>query len=267
MIKKILPYLIEASDKINKHFHEISNVKITSKEGMGVLTQADLESEEILLNGLNKEFPNDEILSEEKFYFDKKSIDNFSRNNLWLVDPIDGTNNFLSGFDHFAISIAYLENGHLKFGAVYQPLRSRLYWAQRGEGAFFHDLSANDSQRALRGSNILKKKNELSLITSMCKLVENKYKLEQLYQFNENVRSVRRLGSAALDLCFVADGVFDGFYDDGLMPWDIAAGALIAKEAGLEIRNYKGAEFDVFGQGIITAKKNDIELFKSILDN
>ncbi len=267
MIKKVLPHILKASKKIIKHHKKLSDVEITSKDGQGVLTQADLESEKILLAGLKKEFPLDEVLSEEQFYFNKESINEFSTKKLWLVDPIDGTNNFLSGFDHFAISIGYIENGHLKFGAVYQPLRSRLYWAMDREGAFFQDLSSSKRKRALRGPNLKKKKNELSLITSMCKLIKNKDKLDHLYQFNEQVRSVRRLGSAALDLCFVADGIFDGFYDNGLMPWDIAAGAIIAREAGLETQNYNKASFDLFGHGIIAARKKDIKLFKSILDN
>ncbi len=267
MIKKVLPYILNASKKIIKHHKKLSDIEITSKQGQGVLTEADLESEKILLSGLKKEFPTHEIMSEEQFYFNKESIDEVSTNHLWLVDPIDGTNNFLSGFDHFAISIGYVKNGNLEFGVVYQPLRSRLYWAQADKGAFFQDLSNSKRKRSLRGAHVQKRRKDLSLITSMCKLISNKNKLEQFYLFNEQVRSVRRLGSAALDLCFVADGVFDGFYDSGLMPWDIAAGALIAKEAGLSVKNYDQSAFDLFGHGIIAARKKDIVLFKSILGN
>ncbi len=264
MLEKIESVLLEASDLILRYQKEISSLDVQEKKGEGVLSEADLASEKILKEGVLKIFPTHDILSEEDFFFSKKNMEDINKENLWLIDPIDGTNNYLAGFHHYSISVAYMKNGEVEFGAVMKPSTQRIYYAHKAKGAFIKD--PNQVPKKITGPDISKKENSLSLITCLSRLSKYPSKMDQFVKANKRCRSVRRLGSAALDLCLVAEGIFDGFWESELKPWDIAAGGLICQEAGLNVHNFNQRGFDVFSYGIIARREQDFDLFQSIIN-
>jgi len=205
-----LNIMIKASEKASKvlirDFGEIEKLQVSRKGPTDFVTNSDIKTEKIIIEELKKAKPNYSILSEE-FGIEK----NKDKNNTWIIDPIDGTVNFLHGIPHFAISIALKSNGEIVSGLIFDPIKDELFFAEKNSGAFFNNHRIRVS-----------KKNKINecLFATGGKL---KNELEIPY---------RRSGCAALDMAYVASGRYDGYFQHNLNIWDIAAGIILIKEAG-----------------------------------
>ena len=212
---------MKASRSLIRDFGEIENLQVSAKGPGDFVSSADKRTEKILIEELQKAHPEYGIVTEERGVINKSNI-----NNRWIIDPIDGTMNFLNGVPQFAISIGYEENGEIKCGVIFNPIMNELFCAEKGSGAYL-----NNSR--IRVSNKKKIKDAL-LVTggpkSASKIKESIY--SEYINISNSVSNVRKFGSAALDMAYVACGRFDGYWQRELNYWDIAAGIIILKEAG-----------------------------------
>ncbi len=223
-----LRILIKAAKKAGKglirDFGEIENLSITSKKAGDFVSAADIRSEKIVKEILSQARPGCGFVLEE-------SGEVKTENDIvFIVDPLDGTTNFLHGIPIFSVSIAMQEKGEIVAGVVYNPVADELYFAEKGSGAF---IEGSKGDRRLRVSNRIDF-NEciIGTGTPFISGIGHEKSAAQILQVIKNTAGVRRLGGAALDLCFVAAGQYDGFFESNLNIWDIAAGLLIVKEAG-----------------------------------
>ena len=209
-------------------FEHRNQLQVLKKAGNDLVTDADTRVEQQILAALRKSFPEDGILAEES------GGKRRTTGRYWIVDPIDGTTNFIHGIPYFALSIALAEQDHLLAGVVYNPITDELFAAERGRGAFLnsHRIRATGNasmERALLATGFPHNNKE-----NLARY------LDSFREIFTACRGVRRQGSAALDLCHTAAGRYDGFWETGLSPWDIAAGALILQEAGGLITDLSG---------------------------
>ena len=205
-----LNLMIKASEKVSKvlirDFGEIEKLQVSKKGPTDFVTNSDLKTERIIIEELKKARPNYSFISEEN------GIEiNKDKKNTWIIDPIDGTVNFLHGIPHFAISIALQSNNESISGLIFDPIKNEMFYAEKDKGAFFNNQRIRVSKK--------NKINECLFATSGVV----KSELDLPY---------RKSGSAALDLAYVASGRYDGYFQNGLNLWDIAAGIIIVKEAG-----------------------------------
>ena len=224
-MKSISPNLnvmIKASERASKilirDFGEIENLQVSKKGPTDFVTNSDLKTEKIIIEELKKARPNYSIISEENGFEENKD-----KNNTWIIDPIDGTVNFLHGIPHFAISIALKSNNEIVSGLIFDPIKDELFFAEKDNGAFFNNHRIKVSKK--------KEINDCLFVTG------GKIK-------NEPDLSYRKSGSAALDMAYVASGRYDGYFQKNLNLWDIAAGIILIKEAGgiineIDLSNHK----------------------------
>jgi len=204
-----LNIMIKASEKASKilirDFGELEKLQVSKKGPKDFVTNADIKAEKIIIDELKKARPNYSIISEESGIEKNKD-----ETNCWIIDPIDGTINFLHGIPHFAISIALQSNNEIVSGLIFDPIKNELFYAEKNNGAFFNNQRIRVS-----------KKNKIE---------------ECLFAVGKTMSKTdlicRRSGSAALDLAYVASGRYDGYFQNNLNLWDIAAGIVIVKEAG-----------------------------------
>ena len=215
---------------------------IYNKEGINnLVTDYDNKSERLIISAINEKFPNHSILAEET----GKSGE-FSLNEIrWVIDPLDGTVNFAHNIPQFSVSIAAELNGEILSGVVYHPILNELFWAEKGVGAYFGDKK----MRVSSNNDLLK-----SILVTGFPYNVNLNPNNCLTQFTNLIGKgipVRRLGSAALDLAYVACGRFDGFWEVELNPWDTAAGFLLVEEAGGKVSQYNGEKYSIFDRTIL----------------
>jgi len=213
-----------------KEIRETKSFSESVKGGYELVTTADLISNEIIKTEITKLFGNHEILSEEDIVNTSQSL----QNPTWIIDPIDGTVGYANGHYQVAISIAYADDYKVKYGVVYNPFLDELFYAIKNEGAFLNGSkitvkNVSELKNCVIGTGFPHKKDNIDEIVS------------RLGRVLPNVRDLRRLGSPALDICWVACGRMQGFYEGELHPWDVAAAKLIAQEAGASIGYYKEA--------------------------
>ena len=220
-INLIIKACMKASRSLIRDFGEIENLQVSTKGPGDFVTSADKRTEKILIDELQKAHPDYGIVTEESGVINKSNL-----KNRWIIDPIDGTMNFLNGIPQFAISVGYEEEGEVKSGVIFNPIMNEMFCAEKGNGAFL-----NNSR--IRVSNKKNIKDAL-LVTGGPKGVSKiKDKIFSEYiNVSKNVSNVRKFGSAALDIAYVACGRFDGYWQRELNYWDIAAGIIILKEAG-----------------------------------
>ena len=205
-----------------------------------LVTDADTESEALIRRLISARFPHDVFLGEESGESGAPSP------GRWIVDPLDGTTNFTHGYPFFCVSIAFEFEGVVELGTIYDPVHDELFVAQRGGGARCNGGKISVSApRALRDALV---------VTGFPPDPEGKKSnLRAFERFTLDAQALRRDGSAALDLCYVAAGRFDGFWEAGLHAWDIAAGALIVEEAGGRVSDYRGDPFELDGEQIVAS--------------
>ena len=220
-INLITKACMKASKSLIRDFGEIENLQVSTKGPGDFVTSADKRTEKILIDELQKAHPEYGIVSEETGIINKSNY-----NNRWIIDPIDGTMNFLNGIPQFAISVGYEENGEILCGVIFNPIMNEMFSAEKGNGAYL-----NNSR--IRVSN--KKKIQDALLVTGGPKGASKIRdkiFSEYVNISNYVSNVRKFGSAALDMAYVACGRFDGYWQRELNYWDIAAGIIILKEAG-----------------------------------
>ncbi|RJG47601.1 inositol-1-monophosphatase [Motilimonas pumila] len=218
-----------AGDLIAKAYEQFDNVEVEQKGLNDFVTNLDKEAEQAIIYTIRKSYPDHSIIAEESGELEGADTDH-----QWVIDPLDGTTNFIKGIPHFAVSIALLVKGKIEQAVVYDPIRNELFTASRGAGAQLNGYR-------LRASNN-KDINGAILATGFP--FKQKHNLETYLSIFASLFAdagdMRRAGSAALDLAYVAAGRADGYFELGLKPWDFAAGELIAKEAGAIVTDFAG---------------------------
>lgn len=234
MLKNTLIEAVQTAGEILKENFNKS-FAITNKEGVNnLVTEVDHKSEEAIIKVIQSAYPNHAILSEEAGTIETNSA------YKWIIDPIDGTVNYANGIPICCVSIGIEQNGVMQLGAVYNPFMNELFFAERGQGAYLNDEPIKVSTT----SDILKS----CLVTGFpyTYLDMPNGPLQVFEKFIRKGIPVRRLGSAAIDLCWVAAGRFDGFYEHKLNAWDSAAGFLIVEEAGGKVTDFTGAAYSPY---------------------
>jgi len=228
--------------------------QVDYKGTIDLVTEIDRQSEDFLLGEIQRLFPDHKVLAEESGGLDGNSGD------MWYVDPLDGTVNYAHHIPVFCVSIGYASNGILSLAAVYDPMRDEMFSAERGKGAWLngqplHVSGAQELQKSL-------------LVTGFPydAWTSERDNFAYFVRFGKMTQGVRRLGSAALDLCYVAAGRFDGYWELSLRPWDVAAGGLIAAEAGATITTIDGlANFISPPQSVLATSPGIYEAMRKIL--
>lgn len=241
--------------KFQKRRH---NLEVQDKGEDGIASEADVESEKFILGTLKENFSDYFYLAEEDYDVNDKSSYQKAIDSeyCWVIDPLDGTNNFVNGIPIYAVSIGLLQKGKPILGVVYNPTSGECFFAAKGLGSHLIDFRINPFKVYDLNSSINQKEMK-DCIFSPAPVYEDTSKFEQqLSVFRKNIvgaRAVRRLGSAALELCYVASGNFDGYWEKNLKPWDVAAAGIICLEAGVVVSNFNGQEYDAFDESIIAA--------------
>jgi myo-inositol-1(or 4)-monophosphatase len=221
------------------------SLRITNKSELDLVTEADLASERLIIDRIKTYYPRHSILAEESGATSPATseVQNEWR---WIIDPLDGTTNYAHGYPCFCVSIGLEHERSLGLGVIYDPMREELFTAERGQGA------------ALNGRRIhvsaTRNLNSALLCTGFPYDVRERGEFARHFtNFIMNAQAVRRDGSAALDLAYVACGRFDGFWEEGLHPWDVAAAVLMIEEAGGRVSHYDGSVFDIYGAPILAS--------------
>ena len=232
----------KAARSLVHDFGEVEQLQVSRKGPADFVSEADRRAEEILRRELGKARPEFSMLLEEA-----GTVGDTANTDRWIVDPLDGTTNFLNGIPHFAISIAHEEAGELVAGMIYEPLRDECFWAVRGSGAYLNNHRLRVSARKDLGDAIL---------ATGVPFGDRPGKPETLAVLEpvmERTAGLRRFGAASLDLAYVAAGRFDAFWEFGLAPWDVAAGILLIREAGGFVTELDGGGDPLSGGTILAA--------------
>lgn len=238
MIDDIIQISKEAGEVIRNNFGSKHSIEYKTNE-LNLVTETDKASEKLITEFVRKKYPTHGILAEEGSEFNK------SAEYLWVIDPLDGTTNFAHGLPIFSVSIGLQKNGETIAGVVYDVMRDVLYSAEKGSGSFENGNKIDVSKN--------KDLNLSILVTGFpYNIKENPDKaFERFIAFLKQARAIRRLGSAAIDFCYVANGVFDGFWEVSLHPWDLCAGKLIVEEAGGLVTDFDGNKMDIDSKQIL----------------
>lgn len=214
--------------------HLRQGFEIKYKGSVDLVTQADLDSEEFLFNNLNKSFSDDSIIAEEGR--EKEGTSGYT----WVIDPLDGTTSYSHGFPFFAVSVGLVDADDVPvLGVVYNPFYNEFFSACRGGGAFLNDKKISVSENSSLSTSLLGTGFPYNRREIMPHI------LDRLSRMLHNCHDVRRTGSAALDICFVAAGRTDGYFEQGLKPWDVAAATVILTEAGGRASLFNGEPVDI----------------------
>lgn len=239
-----------ASKILLRSLGQISPQNVTEKQRNDFVTEVDKQSEKKIIETIQKSYPDHKIIAEESGLID--GDDTFT----WIIDPLDGTTNFIHGIPHFCISIALRYKGRIEHGVIYDPIRNELFTASRGEGARLNE-------RRLRvTTNVSLEKSMIGTGFPFRNLENITTYMRAFGSIMPKVCGVRRAGSAALDLAYVASGRFDGFWEMGLSEWDIAAGSLMVKEAGGLVSDTLGEENYLETGNVIAGNP---KIFKALL--
>ena len=215
--------------------------EVSFKGALDLVTEADIQSERTVVSILRKRVPGVGILAEESGESEGTSDRRF------IVDPLDGTTNFAHGYPVFAVSIGYEEDGEIRAGVVYDPTCEELFVAEKSGGAFLNG-------RRLQVSRTRGLRNALMVTGFPYDLLEDVTGNLRLFaRFMAEVRAIRRDGSAALDMCYVAAGRYEGFWEEKLGPWDTAAGSILVAEAGGQVSDFSGEAFNCYGKQVLAS--------------
>ena len=219
---------LDAGKIMLRNWERLDTLKVNEKQRNDFVTEVDLQAEREIIRTLNKIYPDHAILAEES------GVSGENDEYQWIIDPLDGTTNYLNGFPHFAVSIGLKHKGRLEAGLIYDPLKQDIFMASRGQGATLNDRRVRVKKRtSLEGA----------LIATGIPTRHMQHKpafLEMISSLMNSGGQLRRTGSAALDLAYVAAGRLDGFWEIGLNPWDMAAGAVLIQEAGGLVGDFSG---------------------------
>lgn len=222
-----------------KYFGKIKSIDY--KGEINLVTEADQRSEEVILSIIKDSYPNHRILAEET------GESGNSSSFKWIIDPLDGTTNYAHGYPCFCVSLAIEYEEEVIYGAVYDPVKDELFTAEKGKGAFINGKAIKTSSTKQLDQSLLCTGFPYDVRDDMDSNILN------FRTFLMKAQAVRRDGSAALDLCHTAAGRFDGFWEQKLFPWDVAAGGLLVTEAGGKLTNFTGGIFSIYDKEIVAS--------------
>ena len=206
------------------------------------MTDADHAAEQCIIDYIRKEFPNHRFLAEER-----GQVERSPSPYLWVIDPLDGTTNFAHGYPAYCVSIGLEYEGHCVLGVVFDPSRNELFTATHGGGARLNGQPIRVSSTSSLEKSLL--------VTGFAYDIREakRNNLDHFVKFALKAQGLRRTGSAALDLCYIAAGRFDGFWEVRLNPWDMAAGSVLVREAGGQLTNFSGHDLSIYGQELVAS--------------
>ncbi len=230
---------VDAGNLLMKRFKKRHNVKLKGR--VDLVTESDVKSEKLIVSGIKKNFPDDSILAEES------GITERGNGRRWVIDPLDGTTNYAHNYPAFCVSIALEDDDDIVVGVIYNPILDELFSASVGGGAYLNRkrMVVTDERKLSR-----------SLLATGFPYDIHESKIDNLENFArmyKEARGVRRAGSAALDLAYLACGRFDGFWELKLHPWDVAAGVLLVVEAGGRVTNLDGTKYSIYNGDILAS--------------
>jgi myo-inositol-1(or 4)-monophosphatase len=236
----------KAARGLSRDFGELGELQVAKKAPADFVSAADLKAEQVLFEALSKSRPGYSFLGEERGL-----IEGTDKTHTWIVDPLDGTTNFLHAIPHFAVNIALQREGAVVAAVTFNPITNELFWAEKGKGCFLNDKRLRVAART--------RLEEAVLATGIPFLGHGQHArfLKELHQISQRVAGVRRFGSAALDLAWVAAGRYDGYWERDLAQWDLAAGSLLVAEAGGKVTDADGDDA-VLGKGSVIAGNLEI---------
>jgi myo-inositol-1(or 4)-monophosphatase len=233
----------EAGSLLAERFGRV--LRVTNKSELDLVTESDLASERLIIDRIKTYHPRHAILAEESGASSPASPEAQSEWR-WIIDPLDGTTNYAHGYPCFCVSIGLERRGRMELGVIYDPMRDEMFSAERGEGA-----SLNGRRISVSPTNNL---TGALLCTGFPYDVRERNEFARHFaNFIMNAQAVRRDGAAALDLAYVACGRFDGFWEEGLKPWDVAAGSLLVEEAGGRVSNFVGGPLSIYDPPILAS--------------
>lgn len=244
----------KATKGLVRDFGELEQLQVSRKGVADFVSAADMKAEAAIYEYLQEARPKYGFVMEEQ-----GEIEGTDNSNRWIVDPLDGTTNFLHGFGHFAISIGLERDRQPYAGVIYNPISDELFWAEKGEGAWMNDRRLRVTART-----------ELTECLFACGLPfagreGRQQALEETDRVLAKTSGVRRLGSAALDLAYVAAGRYDGYWERGLNPWDVAAGIIIVREAGGLVSEIDGGRDPLHGASILATNSDLFKTAKALI--
>jgi myo-inositol-1(or 4)-monophosphatase len=221
-------------------------LQVSHKGDIDLVTEADLAAEKFIIERIRSHFPRHAILAEESGASESVTVISGESEWKWIIDPLDGTTNYSHGYPCFCVSIGVERAGRIEIGVIHDPVSNETFAAERGQGASLND-------RRIRVSEI-EDLNRAMLCTGFPYNVRERVNFARDFtNFTMQAQAVRRDGSAALDLAYVACGRFDGFWEDGLNAWDVAAGVLLIEEAGGRVTDYDGAQLDIYTPKVLAS--------------
>lgn len=241
----------KAARGLNRDFGELAELQVAKKAPADFVSAADLKAEQTIFEALTKARPGYGFLGEER-----GMIEGSDKTHRWIVDPLDGTTNFLHAIPHFAINIALEREGAIVAALTHNPITNETFWAEKGKGCFVNDKRLRVAAR--------KHMDEAVFATGIPFLGHGQHAtfLKELHQISQRVAGVRRFGAASLDLAWVAAGRFDGYWERDLKAWDLAAGVLMVTEAGGKVTDADGGS-DMLTKGSICV--SNLELHPQLL--
>jgi myo-inositol-1(or 4)-monophosphatase len=242
----------KAARGLARDFGEVTELQVSKKGAADYVTAADIKAEQLIFELLAKARPGYSFLGEERGL-----VEGTDKTHTWIVDPLDGTTNFLHAIPHFAVNIALQRDGAIVAAVTYNPITHEMFWAEKGKGAYVSDKRIRVAART--------RMDEALFGTGIPFLGHGQHAkfLKELHQISQRVAGVRRFGAAALDLGWVAAGRLDGFWERDLKPWDMAAGILLVTEAGGMVTDLDGGD-EMLTKGSICA--GNLELQPQLLE-
>ena len=242
----------KAARGLNRDFGELAELQVAKKAPADFVSAADLKAEQVIFESLSKARPGYSFLGEERGL-----IEGTDKTHTWIVDPLDGTTNFLHAIPHFAINIALQREGAVVAAVTYNPVTNELFWAEKGKGCFVNDKRLRVAARTRLDESVI--------ATGIPFMGHGQHAtfLKELHQISQRVAGVRRFGAAALDMAWVAAGRYDGYWERDLKPWDVAAGILLVTEAGGKVTTADGDD-DVLATGSVCA--GNLEMHPLLLE-
>jgi myo-inositol-1(or 4)-monophosphatase len=265
VLQNMLEWAFDCGEILNTHLVQSYEkpLKILDKGKQGLATEADLLSELYVMEKIRGLYPDHKILSEEDSFKRKLTSEGLGDDEyIWLIDPLDGTNNFYNRVPFFCVSLALNRGKETLAGVVYNPVNCELFYASKGNGAYLIRLIGENEVKIRLNPPKGKKAFKEALLSA--NLSSKRVEKDLLKRFPE-VRAMRRLGSAALEMSYVAAGMLDAYWEYKLQPWDMAAAGLICQEAGVKISDIQGGPYHPFQGSVLTADPNLYEALKTIL--
>ena len=247
LVKVMIDAARKAAKGLTRDFGELGELQVSKKGPADYVSAADMKAEQVLFEALTAARPGYGFLGEERGL-----IEGTDKTHTWIADPLDGTTNFLHAIPHFAVTVALEREGQIVAGVTFNPITNELYWSEKGKGCFLNDRRLRVAARRDLGETVL-----ATGIPFMGRPGHATF-LKELHQIASKVSGVRRFGSAALDLAYVAAGRYDGYWERGLGRWDMAAGILFVTEAGGVVTDADGGG-DPLGTGTICVGNSDIQ--------